>query len=43
MMHTRTWAEKMYAFSGVVLGGVLLIALIGIVLSSLGYGVIWTN
>ncbi len=43
MMQTRSWAEKMYAVSGAVLGGVLLIALIGVVLSSMGYGIIWTN
>ncbi|SFS20686.1 hypothetical protein SAMN05421771_3765 [Granulicella pectinivorans] len=43
MTQTRSWTEKIYAFSGALLGGVLLIALLGVVLSSLGYGIIWTN
>ena len=43
MMQTRTWTEKMYAVSGVLLGGVLLIALIGLALSSLGYGIVWRS
>lgn len=43
MMHTRSVSEKMYALSGVVLGGLLVVALVGILLSSLGYGIVWTN
>jgi len=43
MMHSRSTSEKMYALFGVVLGGVLVIALIGIVLSSLGYGILWMH
>jgi hypothetical protein len=43
MTNTRSFTDKIYAFSGALLGGVLLIALLGIVLSSLGYGIIWNN
>jgi hypothetical protein len=41
MTNTRTWTDKLYAFSGVLLGAALVIALIGIVLGSLGYGIVW--
>lgn len=43
MMQTRTWTEKIYAVSGLLLGGVLLITLIGLLLSSLGYGIVWKS
>lgn len=42
-MQTRTWTSRLYAVSGAILGGILVLALIGIVLSSLGYGIVWTN
>ncbi len=43
MKETRSWGQTLYAYSGALLGGVLLIALVGIVLSSLGFGIVWTN